>query len=56
MMESAEKKEIGRRTTMEDRTLLDFLAQAEKLKCNTRHSGLHQTGMRVWRSTAGGSF
>ena len=23
---------------MEDRTLLDFLAQAEKLKCNTRHS------------------
>ena len=38
MMESAEKKEIGRRTTMEDRTLLDFLAQAEKLKCNTRHS------------------
>ena len=22
---------------MEDRTLLDFLAQAEKLKCNTRH-------------------
>ena len=23
---------------MEDRTLLDFLARAEKLKCNTRHS------------------
>ena len=33
MMESTEKKETGRRTTMEDRTLLDFLAQAEKLKC-----------------------
>ena len=38
MMKSAEKKETGRRTTMEDRTLLDFLARAEKLKCNTRHS------------------
>ena len=41
---------------MEDRTLLDFLAQAEKLKCNTRHSWTssdrHES---VAASTAGGS-
>ncbi len=37
-MKSIEEKCTYGGITMEDRTLLDFLARAEKLKCNTRHS------------------